>query len=158
MVLAALPVRAQQLPSDDPLFLTASVDNHMPYIGQQVTYISKIYQRSDFSRSLNYEPPGFSGFWNLRATEQSEYSETIDSNEYRVIELRTILFPSVIETIKIEPGVLTASASPSEGPVVVESVLVPVDVRPLPPGHQPGSREPWAGLKFLPMLTPRPYR
>ena len=138
MVLAALPVRAQQLPSGDPLFLTASVDNHMPYIGQQVTYISKIYQRSDFSRSLNYEPPGFSGFWNLRATEQSEYSETIESNEYRVIEFRTILFPSVIETIKIEPGVLTASASPSEGPVVVESVLVPVDVRPLPPGAPAG--------------------
>ena len=138
MVFATPLIRAQQLPSGDPLFLTASVDNHMPYIGQQVTYISKIYQRSDFSRSLNYEPPGFSGFWNLRATEQSEYRETIDSNEYRVIELRTILFPSVVETLSIDPSVLTASASPSEGSVVVESAPVPVDVRPLPTGAPAG--------------------
>ena len=133
MVLAAPPVRAQQLPSGEPLFVTASVDNDQPYIGQQVTYISKIYQRTGFPHRVRYEPPSFSGFWNPRATEQSdEHSETIDSKEYRVIELRTILFPSVVETIEIEPGVLTASASPSEGPIVVESVPVLVEVRPTP--------------------------
>ena len=132
MVLAAPPVRAQQLPSDEPLFVTASVDNDRPYIGQQITYISRIYQRSDFPHSLHYEPPGFAGFWNVQETEQDEYSETIDSREYRVIELRTLLFPSVVETIEIEPGVLTASASPSEGPIVVESVPVLVEVRPTP--------------------------
>ena len=132
MVLAAPPVRAQQLPSDELLFVTASVDTDQPYISQQVTYISKIYKRSDFPHSLHYEPPGFAGFWNVQATEQDEYNETIDSREYRVIELRTILFPSVVETIEIEPGVLTVSASPSEGPIVVESVPVLVEVRPTP--------------------------
>ena len=132
MVFAASPVRAQQLPSDEPLFVTASVDNDRPYIGQQITYISKIYQRSDFPHSLHYEPPGFAGFWNVQATEQDEYSETVDSREFRVIELRTILFPSVVETIEIEPGVLTVSASPSEGRIVVESVPVLVEVRPTP--------------------------
>ena len=132
MVLAASPVRAQQLPPDEPLFVAASVDNDRPYIGQQITYISKIYQRSDFPHSLHYEPPRFAGFWNVQATEQDEYSETIDSKEYRVIELRTLLFPSVVETIEIEPGVLTVSASPSEGPIVVESVPVLVEVRPTP--------------------------
>ena len=132
MVLAASPVRAQQLPPDEPLFVTASVDNDRPYIGQQVIYISKMYKRSDFPHSLHYEPPGFAGFWNVQATEQVEYSETIDSTEYRVIELRTILFPSVVETIEIEPGVLTVSASPPEGTLVVESVPVLVEVRPTP--------------------------
>ena len=132
MAIAAAPVRAQQLPSDEPLFVTASVDNDRPFIGQQVTYISKIYQRSDFPHSLHYEPPGFAGFWKVQETEQDEYSETIDSKEFRVIELRTILFPSVVETIEIEPGVLTVSASPSEGPIVVESVPVLVEVRPTP--------------------------
>ncbi len=139
MVLAAPPVRAQQLPSGEPLFVTASVDNDQPYIGQQITYISKIYQRTGFPHRFRYEPPSFSGFWNPRATEQSdEHSETIDSKEYRVIELRTILFPSVVETLNIEPGVLTASARPSEGPIVVESIPVPVDVRPLPTGGPAG--------------------
>ena len=132
MVLAASPVRAQQLPPDEPLFVTASVDNDRPYIGQQITYISKMYQHSNSPHSLHYQPPGFAGFWNVQATEQVEYSETIDSTEYRVIELRTILFPSVVETIEIEPGVLTVSASPPEGTLVVESVPVLVEVRPTP--------------------------
>ena len=136
MVLATLPVRAQQLPSGEPLFITASVDSDRPYIGQQITYISKIYQRSGSSDSLHYEPPTFAGFWKPRPTEQIERSETIDSEEYRVIELTTILFPGVVETLNIEPGVLTALTS--EGPVVVESVPVPVDVRPLPTGGPAG--------------------
>ena len=132
MVLSALPVSAQQLPSDEQLFVTASVDNDRPYIGQQITYVSKIYQRSDSSHSLHYEPPGFAGFWNVRETEQDEYDETVDSVQYRVIELRTILFPSVVETIEIEPSVLTVPASPSEELIVVESVPVLVKVRPTP--------------------------
>ena len=136
MVLAALPVRAQQLPSDEPLFVTASVDNDRPYIGQQVTYVSKIYERSGSSDSLHYEPPTFTGFWKPRPPERIEHSETIDSKDYRVIELRTILFPGVVETLNIESGVLTALTS--EGPVVVESVPVPVDVRPLPTGSPVG--------------------
>ena len=131
-VLAALPVRAQQSPSGEPVFVTASVDNDQPYIGEQITYISKIYQRADSSRSLHYDPPGFAGFWNVRETGQSEYDETVDSAQYRVIELRTILFPSVVETIEIEPSVLTVPASPSEEPIVVESVPVLVNVRPTP--------------------------
>ena len=132
MVFAAPPVGAQELQPGEPLFVTASVDNVRPFIGQQITYISRIYQRSDISRSLHYEPPGFAGFWNVLATEQEEYSETIYSREYRVIELRTILFPGVVESIEIEPGVLTVSASASEGPIVVEGVPVMVEVRPTP--------------------------
>ena len=136
MVLAALPVRAQQSPSDEPLFVTASVDSDRPYLGQQITYVSKIYQRSGFPHKVHYEPPTFAGFWKPRPTEQSEHSETIDFKDYRVIELRTILFPSVVETIEIEPGVLTANTS--EGTTVVESVPIPVDVRPLPTGAPAG--------------------
>ena len=145
MVLAALPVSAQQLPSGEPLFATASVDNDRPYIGQQVTYIAKIYQRSDFPRRFRYEPPGFTGFWNVQATEGDDdydelddYDETVGSNQYSVIELRYFIFPSVVETLDIEPGVLTVPASPSEGSIVVESVSVPVDVRPLPTGAPAG--------------------
>ena len=130
IIAAALPVNAQQPPSDEQLFIAASVDNDQPYIGQQITYISRIYQRSDFPHRLHYQPPDFAGFWNVHDTEQDEHSETIDSREYRVIELRTILFPSVVETLEIEPG--TVSASPLEGPIVVESDPVRVDVRPTP--------------------------
>ena len=140
MVLAALPVRAQQQPSGEPLFVTASVDNDQPYIGQQITYTSKIYRRSGFPHRVHYEPPTFAGFWNPRATEKEpppEWErETVNSTEYDVRERRTILFPSVVETLNIEPGVLTANTS--EGSIVVESVPVMVDVRPLPTGGPAG--------------------
>lgn len=130
IIAVTLPVNAQQPPSDELLFIAASVDDYQPYIGQQITYISRIYQRSDFPYRLHYQPPGFAGFWNVQETEQNEYSEAIDSREYRVIELRTILFSSVVETLEIEPG--TVSASLPEGPIVVESDPVLVDVRPTP--------------------------
>ena len=132
MLLTALPVRAQQSPSDESLFVTASVDNDRPYIGQQITYVSKIYQRSGFPHSIHYEPPGFAGFWNVGETEQDEYTETVDSEAYRVIELRTLLFPSVVGTIDIGPAVLTVSGGSSEAPIVVEGVPVTIEVRATP--------------------------
>ena len=136
MVLVTLPVRAQQLPSGEQLFVTASVDNDRPYIGQQITYVTRIYVRSGFPHKLHYQPPTFAGFWDPGETEENEPSEIIEARDYRVIERRTILFPSVVETIEIEPGVLTADTS--EGSIVVESVPVPVDVRPLPTGAPAG--------------------
>ena len=142
MAIAAAPVRAQQLPSGEPLFITASVDNDRPYIGQQITYIPKIYRRSGFPHRVHYEPPTFAGFWKPLPTEKEpppEWErETVNSTEYDVRELRTILFPGVVETLNIEPGVLTVLASPSEGSIVVESVPVMVDVRPLPTGRPAG--------------------
>ena len=141
MVLVTLPVRAQELPTGEPLFATASVEDVRPYIGQQVTYITKIYARSDFPHKLHYQPPTFAGFWNPHPTGQSEQNETIDSRDYRVIERQTILFPGVVETLNIEPGVLTARDA--EGSIVVESDPVEtdpvtVDVRPLPTGAPAG--------------------
>ena len=132
VLLAALPVRAQELSSDKSLFVTASVDIDRPYLGQQVTYVSKVYQQSGFPYSLHYEPPGFAGFWNVHETEQDEYSETIESEAYRVIELRTFLFPSIVGTIDIEPAVLTVSAGSSDAPTVVQGVQVTIEVRPMP--------------------------
>ena len=132
MLLAALPVRAQQSPSDEALFVTASVDNDRPYLGQQITYVSRIYQRSGFPHSVHYERPGFAGFWNVGETEQDEYAETVDSEAYRVIELRTLLFPSIVGTIAIEPAVLTVSDGSSDAPTVVEGVPVTIEVRPMP--------------------------
>lgn len=134
MVLATLPVRAQQLPTEAPLFIAASVDNDRPYIGQQIIYTSKIYQRLDFPHPFRYQPPDFAGFWNVHTAEPDEYSETIESKEYRVIELRTLLFPSVVETIEIAPGALTVSAVDLGAPGGVESTPVVVEVRPTPPG------------------------
>ena len=130
-----------QSPPDESLFVRASVDNQRPYLGQQIVYIYRIYQGAGLpplAGQIRYEPPAFAGFWNSQSSEQDEYTETIDSREYRVVELRTMLFPSVVGTIDIEPGSLTVPTSSSVAPNVIESAPVAVDVRPLPLGAPDG--------------------
>ena len=132
-----------QAPPAEPLFVEASVDNSQPYLGQQITYVFKAYLRSDLSLSadqldrLRYEPD-FSGFWTYQETERHDYNETVASNDYRVVELRTVLFPSVVGTVEIGTSTATVPAEPPQPPYILESAPVIVDVRPLPPGAPAG--------------------
>ena len=145
LVCLALAVATISVPSihaqsqgEGPLFVRASVDNDRPYIGQQIAYVLRIYQRSDFTKKLRYIPPSFAGLWNGQPTQRDEYTETIGSEQYRVIELRTLLFPSVVETITIEPASLRADAGLPGGSELLESDPVIVSVRALPAGAPPG--------------------
>ena len=90
------------------------------------------------SGQVRYESPNFTGFWNSQSVEQDEYAETIDSSEYRVIELRTVLFPTVLGTVDIEAAALTISDGTAGGQGKVEAPPVSVQVRPLPPGPPDG--------------------
>ena len=81
---------------------------------------------------MRYEPSSFAGFWNSEVSERREYSEIIGSQEYSVVELRTLLFPTVAGQTEIGAARLSGSA------VVLESNSVFVDVRPLPTGAPPG--------------------
>ena len=137
MVSAAVPVAQAQAPAGESMFVRASVDNETPYLGQQITYIFRIYQKSEAaltSVQVRYNSPGFTGFWNSQETVQDEYTETIDSNEYRVVELRTLLFPSVVGAVDIVPAVLEVSAGTPGIPGRLESRAVAMEVRPLPGG------------------------
>ena len=133
---ANVSVHAQPLPGES-LFVRASVDNHRPYLGQQITYTFRIYQSSGLALSsgtVRYEPPGFAGFWNNQAVEQDQYPESVDSGEYQVTELRTLLFPSVVGTAAIDPASLAVSTGSSGVQSLLESPPVAVEVRPLPAG------------------------
>ena len=136
---AVLAAHAQQ-PSGEPLFVRASVDNDRPYLGQQITYVLKVYRRSDFSTAAEsrYEPPGFAGFWNNWATEQEKYNETIGANQYAVLERQTVLFPTVVGTTVIEPASLTTRDAGSGAPIALKTAPIALDVRPLPAGAPPG--------------------
>ena len=141
MSLVVLPSVHAQSPPDAPLFVRASVDNDRPYLGQQITYIFKLYQKSGVtlpSGEVRYESPDFAGFWNSQSVEQDEYTETIDSNEYRVIELQTVLFPSVLGTIAIEAAALTVSDGTAGGQSKLKAPPLTVQVRPLPSGSPGG--------------------
>ena len=137
MVSVAVPVAQAQSPPGESLFVSASVDNERPHLGQQIAYTFRIYQGLEAPLSsvrVRYNPPGFAGFWNSQETQQDEYTETIDSNEYRVVELRTLLFPSVVGAVDIDPAVLEVSSGTPGTTSRLESPAVAMEVRPLPAG------------------------
>ena len=136
---------SEEVPSSDgTMFVTASVDNEKPYLGQQITYTFKFYRRSALFPSFGrfgqprYAPPGFSGFWNSQETDQDEYLETVGPNRYQVVELKTVLFPTVVGTLVIEPAGLTVPVDFFEAPNVLETDPIVIEARPLPPAAPAG--------------------
>ena len=132
----AMPASAEAQQPEAPLFVSAHVDRDRPYVGQQITYIFRIHQRTDATEqkgNVEYKPPSFAGFWNAGLTEQQEYSETTPSGTYRIVELRTPLFPSLAGSITIEAGSLTVSGTDSEATETLESSPITIDAQPLPP-------------------------
>ena len=135
MASIAVPAVRAQAPPGEALFIRASVDNDRPYLGQQITYSLRIYQRRDANLSslhVRYNAPGFAGFWNSQQTRQDEYEETIGSGEYRVVDVQTVLFASIVGASSIEPAVLEVSTEASGTPGRLESEAVAVEARPLP--------------------------
>ncbi len=131
-VVSSTSAQAQGAPSAEQVFVTVSIDDDMPFIGQQITYIAKIYRRSGFEHPIRYEPPDFAGFWNVRLTDQIDYTETVGSDEFEVVELRTPLFPSVVGAIQIRPARVTVSSGAQNDPFVVESSPVMIEALPTP--------------------------
>ena len=135
MAAIAVPAVRAQAPPGEALFIRALVDNDRPYLGQQITYSLRIYQSRDANLSsvrVTYNAPSFAGFWNSQETRQDEYEETIGSGEYRVVDVQTVLFASIVGASSIEPAVLEVSNGASGIPGRLESEAVAVEVRPLP--------------------------
>ena len=86
------------------------------------------------SGQVRYEAPAFAGFWNSQGLEREEYSSTVDSKEYSIIELRTVLFPTAVGSAVIGPGALTLSTGASGEQASLRSDTVVVHVKALPDG------------------------
>jgi hypothetical protein len=88
-------------------FLEAAVDNQTPYQGQQVLYKVRFYQAVDGLGGLDFRPPAFTGFWSEQRPEQGEYMIQAAGRNYRVTELTSVLFPTVVGEVTIDPATLT---------------------------------------------------
>ncbi len=137
------PGTSPQQPSSlagQEFFIEAEVDNDNPYLGEQVAYIVKSYA-STASFALGrrtYSPPVFWGFWNAQAARRREYSESREGLRYRVTEFRTILFPTVLGSITIQPAEMNAANTFfSGGRPQYNSGSVTVEVQPLPTDAPP---------------------
>lgn len=118
-------------------FVEAEVDNPNPYLGQQVTYIFRFYEDFGMFGQPQYEAPTFTGFWTEDQTAQSQYQVQAAGQLYNVTELRTVLFPSLVGPITIEPArlIIPGGFFSSGGELVTQPVAV--DVKQLPPDAPP---------------------
>lgn len=130
-------VTAEDLSGQD-LFVEALVDNPAPYVGEQVTYTFRFYTAVSSWNQPQYQPPAFTGFWSEPQQDQQEYRAQAGSRIYRVTELRTILFPSVVGPVTIEPARLVIPGGFFSRGQTLQTKPVELNVQPLPPGAPDG--------------------
>jgi hypothetical protein len=130
-------ITSSELTGQD-FFVEAEIDNPTPYVGQQVVYTFRFYQATNLWEQPEYNAPPFTGFWNEEISEQQEYQAQAAGRIYRVIELHTILFPSLAGPVTIEPAQLTIPGGVFSSGQTLQTKPVSLDVRPLPPGAPAG--------------------
>ena len=98
---------ADELTGQD-FYVEAEVEDPQPYIGQQTAYVFRFYRAAGLLvQPSNYDAPDFVGFWSTDQTNEGTYGTRAAGRDYRVTELRTIIFPSVTGKQTIGPAALT---------------------------------------------------
>jgi hypothetical protein len=119
------------------ILVEASVDNANPFQGEQIVYTVRVYQAVNPSGPIDYSPPSFTGFWSKQQPEQKTYRTQAAGRNYRVSELRTVLFPTLAGRTQIDPARLTTTGSFFEPGVELASQPATVNVKALPAGAPP---------------------
>ena len=114
------------------LFVEAEVDNPMPYLGEQVTYTFRFYEAFGSFGQPQYEAPTFTGFWTENQTDQKQYQVQAGGQFYNVTELHTVLFPSMADSITIEPARLVVPGDFFSSGGTLQTQPVTLDIKPLP--------------------------
>lgn len=113
-------------------FVEAEIDNPTPYQGEQVLYTFRFYQAESLFDQPSYEPPAFTGFWSDQEPQQTEYALDVNGRPYRVTELTTAIFPTVVGDLTIEPARLVIPDDFFTRGGTLSTQPIPVSVQPLP--------------------------
>lgn len=119
-------------------FVEAAVDNPTPYVGEQVIYNFRFYRTEELMDQPNYQEPAFTGFWSHPETVQNEMSLQAGGKTYRVTELKTVLFPTIMGEITIEPAQFSIPSSIFTRGGTLTTQPVDINVQPLPGGAPVG--------------------
>lgn len=94
-------IKISKAPQDRSVFITASVSEKEPWVGQQVIYTVRFLRRVlvDNARLEPLEVPGV--LMERLETSTQEYQTTVDGQAYAVQEVRLALFPQRPGTIEI---------------------------------------------------------
>lgn len=97
----AVPGRA-----DDPVFITTGVDKRDVFVNQPVILTFRFCSRIPILAQPQYQPPDTSGFWSEDLPPQRDYVTQINGQDFRVIEIKTALFPTTAGKLNIGPATL----------------------------------------------------
>ncbi|UCC53519.1 MAG: BatD family protein, partial [Anaerolineaceae bacterium] len=116
-----------------PFFIEALVDNPNPYQGEQVLYTFRFYQAENLFDQPEYQSPSFTGFWSEeRSEDQVDYTTEAAGRAYRVTELQTVLFPTGVGEVTIEPATLTIPGDFFSRGMALQTQPITMNIRPLP--------------------------
>jgi hypothetical protein len=132
----AAPMDPADVPNElvgQPFFVEAEVDNPNPYQGEQVLYTFRFYQAENLYDQPEYQSPSFTGFWSEeRGEDQVDYTTEAAGRPYRVTELPTVLFPTGVGEVTIDPAVLSIPGDFFSRGTVLQTQPINMNVRPLP--------------------------
>ena len=130
------------------IFVTLDVDKPEPWLGEQVILTFRYWRRVQPWNNPSYTPPRTEGFWREDLGPERALREVRGGRVYSVTEIRYALFPTRAGQLVIEPAELTFpedvfdrffnSRRRSQGPRVLRTERLVVDVRPLPVPAAPG--------------------
>jgi hypothetical protein len=115
-------------------YLEAEVSDNNPYQGQQIVYTLRLYQPNNGVLQPEYQAPSFTGFWSKTEPVQTNYSLQLGGRNYRVLELNTILVPTIVGQADIDPTTIDLAGGFFSSGQRLRSKPVIVDVRSLPDG------------------------
>jgi hypothetical protein len=120
------------------LFVESAIGKLNPYQGEGLIHIFRFYQAVELFEQPEYQPPAFTGFWHEQVGEPQTFTIEAAGRTYRVTEIQTSLFPTVVGGVEIEPASLSIPASFFRDEQQLSSRPLQLDVMPLPPGSPAG--------------------
>lgn len=130
------------------LFITGETDRPEVYVGQQVTYVFRMFRRVQLLSRPHFTPPPFSGFV-VEDLAPKEFQMPHNGLGYRVSELKYALFPAAPGRMTIGPAALQVSVANVANPdpfmaffqsgrtQTLQTQPVELTVLPLPPAGRP---------------------
>jgi len=92
-----------------PFEVLTDVDNHSPFVGQQILWTFQFLTRGEM-QNPRLDWPDFKGFWKEEVGKPQEMEKIIDGIRWRVTEIRIVLFPQTPGNLTVAPATLYGNA------------------------------------------------
>ena len=125
---------------DNDIFITTSVDNKEPYVGEQITLTFELNYRLTLLRDTKYTPPSTTGFWTMELPSIPPSTKIINNIIFQNNTIKTALFPTTSGELTIGSASLTYNyggffSRPQSNTISTKPIRI--NVKPLPEVGKP---------------------